>query len=162
MRLTFAVVALLVAGSALAADPVYLDALVESPLSTLQQQFPTLRKEGCYRIGADRYLWIEIDKKDQKPWRIVLSSVAPCRRPEDLPAALDVRHRSEVVLGSKTLDVLAKLKRPDASAPPDGPLRKFGDTEYFFICRVSEGCARHTSVYMRDGLVTAIAEWYSE
>jgi hypothetical protein len=54
------------------------------------------------------------------------------------------------------------MGRPDASAPPEVQLKKLGDTEYFFICRVSAGCARHTSVFLRDGLVTAIAEWYSE
>lgn len=162
MRLTLAVVALLVAGSAAAADPLYLDEMVEAPLSTLQRQFPTLRKEGCYRIAAERYLLIEIDRKDQKPWRVVLSSVAPCRRPEDVPVALDVRHRKEIAIGARTLEVLEKMKRPDASAPPDGQSRRFGDTEYFYICRVSEGCARHTSVFMRDGVVSAIAEWYSE
>jgi hypothetical protein len=41
-------------------------------------------------------------------------------------------------------------------------MRKLGETEYFYICRVSEGCARHTSVLIRDGVVTAISEWYSE
>lgn len=162
MRVAFTVVvALLIAGS-LAADPIYLDAMMEMQLAELQKDFPSLRKEGCYRIGADRFLLIEIEKKDQKPARIVLSSVAPCRRPEDTLVAMDVRHRKEIDLGAKTLEVLEKMKRPDASAPPDGALRKLGDTEYFYICRVSEGCARHTSVFMRDGVVSAIAEWYSE
>ena len=161
MRVAFTVVALLVAG-ALSAEPIYLDAMMEMQLAELQQQFPSLRREGCYRIGADRYLLIEIEKKDQKPSRIVLSSVAPCRRPEDTLVALDIRHRKEIDLGAKSLEVLEKMKRPDASAPPDGALRKFGDTEYFYICRVSEGCARHTSIYMREGVVSAISEWYSE
>lgn len=165
MRIAFTVVvflvALLIAGT-LTAEPIYLDAMMEMQLAELQKDFPNLRKEGCYRIGADRFLLIEIEKKDQKPSRIILSSVAPCRRPEDTAVALDVRHRKEIDLGSKSLEVLEKMKRPDASAPPDGALRKLGDTEYFYICRVSEGCARHTSVFMRDGVVSAISEWYSE
>jgi len=161
MRIAFIVVAVLIAGS-LAAEPIYLDALMEMQLAQLQQHFPSLKKEGCYRIGADRFLLIEIEKKDQKPGRVLLSSVAPCRRPEDTPVAVDIRHRKEIDLGSRSLEVLEKMKRPDASAPPDGALRKFGDTEYFYICRVSEGCARHTSVFMREGVVSAISEWYSE
>lgn len=161
MKLTLAVLALLVAGSS-AADPLFIDALVETPLASLQQQFPGLRKEGCYRVAADRYLLIEIDRKDQKPWRVVLASTAPCRRPQDVAVALDVRHRSGVDLGARTMEVVQKLKRPDALAPPESQSRRLGDTEYFYICRVSEGCARHTSVFMREGTVSAIAEWYSE
>jgi hypothetical protein len=53
-------------------------------------------------------------------------------------------------------------KRPDASAPLDGASRKVGETEYFFICRVSEGCGRHTSEFALGGIVTAITESYSE
>ena len=161
MRNAIAAVALLFAASSLAADPVYLDLLMERSLSTLQQQFPNLRKEGCYRIGAEQYLLIDIDRKAQKPWRVVVTSLQPCRRPEDADT-MDVRERREISLGQRTTEVLEKLGRPDAAAPPEPSLRRLGETEYFFICRVSEGCARHTSVFSRDGIVTAIAEWYSQ
>jgi hypothetical protein len=162
MRTAIALAALLLAGSALAADPVYLDQLMERPLVSLQQQFPGLKKEGCYRIGADRFLLIEIEKKDQKPWRVVLTSSAPCRRPEDTLATIDVRQRKGVELGDRTTTLFTKMGRPEASAAPETSLKKLGDTEYFYICRVSEQCARHTSVFMRDGMVTAVAEWYSQ
>jgi hypothetical protein len=161
MRLSFAVLALVFAAGA-AADPVYLDQLMETPLATLQQQFPGLKKEGCYRVAAERYLLIDIDRKDGKPWRVALTSAPPCRRPEDLAEALDVRHRKGVELGQRTIEVLQLMGRPDASAPPEPSLKRLGDTEYFYICQVSEGCARHTSVFVREGLVSAIAEWYSE
>lgn len=162
MRSAIAFAALLFAAGAMAADPVYIDQLMEQPLSSLQQQFPGLRKEGCYRIAADRYLLIEIEKKDQKPWRVVLTSTPPCRRPDDLSAALDVRQRKGVELGERTSAILTKMGRPDAAAAPEAALKKLGDTEYFFICRVSESCARHTSVLVKEGVVTAIAEWYSQ
>ena len=153
---------LMMSVEARAADPVYLDQLIETPLATLQAQFPNLRKEGCYRIGEGRYLLINVEsKKEHKPWRIAVSSAEPCRRPEDAPS-LDVEERAGVLLGDSTIAVVQKLGRPDASAPPEPALEKLGDLEYFFICRLSEGCARHTSVFLRDGIVTAIAEWYSE
>ena len=158
----FAFAALLLAGSAVAADPVYIDELMEQRLATLQQQFPSLKKDGCYRIGADRYLLIEIEKKDQKPWRVILTSTPPCRRPEDTAVAIDVRQRKGVELGERTSAILSKMGRPDAAAAPEAALKKLGDTEYFFICRVSQNCARHTSVLVKEGVVTAIAEWYSE
>ena len=162
MKVPFAVLALLFAFGA-AADPVYLDQLMETPLATLRQQFPGLKKEGCYRVAAERYVLIDIDKKDGgRPWRVALTNTPPCKRPEDLAVAMDVRQRKGVELGSKTTDVLSIMGRPDASAAPEPALKRLGDTEYFFICRVSEGCARHTSVFMREGLVSAIAEWYSE
>jgi hypothetical protein len=163
MRLRLAVLSfLLIAIRAHAADPVYIDQLIETPLATLQTQFPGLKKEGCYRIGEGRFLLISVDnKKDHKPWRITLSNVEPCRRPDDLPP-VDVQERAGVQLGDSTIAVVRHMGRPDASAPPEAPLKKLGDTEFFFICRVSEGCARHTSIFLRDGLVTAIAEWYSE
>lgn len=163
MRVRLAVLSfLLVAIQVHAADPVYLDQLIETPLATLQTQFPNLKKEGCYRIGEGRYLLISVDpKKERKPWRIAVTSVEPCRRPEDAPS-LDVQERAGIQLGESTLAVVQRMGRPDASAPPEQPLRKLGDTEFFFICRLSEGCARHTSVFLRDGIVTAIAEWYSE
>jgi hypothetical protein len=41
-------------------------------------------------------------------------------------------------------------------------MRRFGEMEFFYICRVSEGCARHTSVFLKGGVVSAIVEWYSE
>ncbi|HEX6085507.1 MAG TPA: hypothetical protein VF266_13340 [Thermoanaerobaculia bacterium] len=162
MRTAIAFAALLFAGSAIAADPVYLDQLMEQPLAELQQQFPGLKKEGCYRVGADRYLLLEIEKKSQKPWRVVLTSTPPCRRPDDTPVAVDVRQRKGVELGDRTSGIIAKMGRPDAAAAPEAALKKLGDTEYFFICRVSESCARHTSVLVKEGTVTAISEWYSE
>lgn len=165
MRLRLPVLSLsllLLALRAQAADPVYIDQLIETPLATLQAQFPGLKKEGCYRIGEGRFLLISVDnKKAHKPWRIALSSVEPCRRPEDVPP-MDVQERAGVQLGDSTVAVVRHLGRPDASAPPEAQLKKLGDMEFFFICRVSEGCARHTSIFLRDGVVTAIAEWYSE
>jgi hypothetical protein len=161
MKTLIAVASLLLAGSALAADPVYLDQLMEQPLTSLQQQFPGLKKEGCYAIGEGRFLLIDIEKKDHKPWRVVLTGSAPCRRPED-GALMDVRERRGVELGQRTAEVVVKMGRPDASAAPEAELKKLGDTEYFYICRISDGCARHTSVFVRDGVVTAVAEWYSQ
>jgi hypothetical protein len=162
MKLVLAFVSLLlVAASSRAADPVYLDQLIESPLTTLQTQFPGLRKEGCYRVAPGRYLLLTMDKKDGRPWRVALSAEEPCRKPEDGPL-LDVRHRKNVELGDSTILVVEKMGRPDASAAPETALRRLGDTEYFYVCRVTDGCARHTSVFIRGGLVSAIAEWYSE
>ena len=160
MRIGFAC-ALLVAASVHAADPVFLDELAETPLPALQQQFPSLKTEGCYALAAGRHLAISIDRKDQKPWRVTLAADPPCRRPQTGPA-IDVRTRSGVELGDKTPSALGRLGRPDASAPPEASQKRLGDTEYFFICRVSEACARHTSVFVRNGVVSAISEWYSE
>jgi hypothetical protein len=162
MRTVLAFVSLLlVAVSSHAADPLYLDQLIETPLSTLQTQFEGLRKEGCYRVAPDRYLLLTLDKKDGKPWRVALSTAEPCRKPVDGPL-LDVRHRKGVELGDSTLAVVEKMGRPDAAAAPETALKRLGDMEYFYVCRVSDSCARHTSVFIKDGLVTAVAEWYSQ
>jgi hypothetical protein len=163
MKVVLAVLSLLlVTVSSRAADPVYLDELIETPLATLQAQFPTLKKEGCYAIGEGRYLLINVEaKKEHKPWRVLITSIVPCRKPEEIPP-LDVQLRKGVQLGDPTLSVVQHMGRPDASAPPEQPLRKLGDTEFFFICRLQEGCARQTSIFLREGVVTAIAEWYSE
>ncbi len=163
MRVALAALSLLLAGSSLrAADPVYLDQLIEMPLTTLQSQFPGLKKDGCYRLAEDRFLLISVEaKKEHKPWRVAVTSIEPCRRPEDGPS-LDVRVRSGVELGDSTLRIVERLGRPDASAAPETDLKRLGDTEYFYICRIEEGCARHTSFYIREGVVTGIAEWYSE
>jgi hypothetical protein len=162
MRLGIAFVSLLlVAVSSRAADPLYLDEIIEMPLATLQTQFPGLKKEGCYRVATGRYVLITMDKKDGKPWRVALSADEPCRKPMDGPL-LDVRQRKGVELGDTTIAVVEKMGRPDASAVPETALRKLGETEYFYVCRVSEGCARHTSVFIRAGLVSAVAEWYSQ
>ena len=161
MRLAIAVTLLLAAVSTRAADPVYLDQLVEAPLATLQQQFPTLKNEGCYDLGQQRFLQISIDKKDRKPWRVTMAAEAPCKRPE-AAAAMDLRSRSGILLGDNTVKIVEHLGRPDASAPPNGDQKRLGDIEYFYICRVSDGCARHTSVFVKQGTVSAISEWYSE
>jgi hypothetical protein len=164
MRLAFAfafVSLLLTAVSSEAADPVYLDQLIETPLATLQTQFPGLRKDGCYRVAEGRFLLLTMDKKDGKPWRVALATGEPCRKSEDGPL-LDVRHRGGVALGETTLIVLEKMGRPDASATPDAAFRRLGDIEYLYMCRVTEGCARHTSVFIHNGLVSAISEWYSQ
>ena len=161
MKNLIVVASLLLAGGAFAADPVYIDQLMELPLSSLQRSFPGLKKEGCYRIGAERFLLIGIEKKDQKPWRVIVTGTAPCKRPEDA-AEMDVRDRRGIEIGQGSPAIIARLGRPDAAAPPDPPLRKLGDLEYFYICRVSEGCARHTSVFVRNGVVTAFGEWYSQ
>lgn len=152
---------MLLAGSAMAADVVYLDQLVETPVAQLQTRFDGLKKEECYRIGENRWVMISIDKKDQKPWRIVLASVEPCKRPHDGPD-LDIRERRGVQIGDAVGIVVQKMGAPDTASHADASMRKFGDMEYFYICRVEEGCARHTSVFLTGGVVTAIAEWYSE
>lgn len=159
-RLVAVAIAFLAAASA-AAEPIYLDELVESPLATLQGLFPGLRNEGCYVIGENLYALINIEKKQQKPWRVAITSVEPCRRPVSAPA-LEVRERQGVMLGQSAVDVIGHLGRPDASAAPEESLSRLGDIEYFYICRVEEGCARHKSIFMRDGIVTAISEWYSQ
>lgn len=162
MRVARVMVALLLTATAsYAADPVYIDELVETPLASLQQHFPKLRHEGCYQLFADRYLLVTMDKKDAKPWRVVMSNVAPCRRPEPGPQ-MDVRLRAGVELGNSSVEVVSRLGRPDASSAPEPALRRLGEVEYFYVCRVSEGCARHTSVFIKDGAVTALSEWYSE
>lgn len=160
MRLAFAIASLVVAIGAHAADPIYLDAMVETPLADLKQHFPKLEREGCYQIG-ERYLQISIDKKDRKPWRVTVAAEPPCRRPDPGPA-LDIRSRAGVSLGDTTIGIIERLGRPDTASPPNADQRRLGAIEYFYICRVSEGCARHTSVFVRDGKVTAISEWYSE
>ena len=162
MRSTLAVVMLLFAAvSGQAADPVYIDELVETPLARLQATFSGLRKEGCYQIAEDRFLLVTIDKKDLKPWRVVLTSMPPCRRPEPA-AAMDVRERAGISLGESQVKIVERMGRPDTAAPPEAAQRRLGDIEYFYICKITEGCARHTSVYVKDGVVSAIAEWYSE
>ncbi len=162
MRTVIAFVSLLlVAVGSHAADPLYLDQLIEMPLATLQTQFEGLRKEGCYRVAEGRYLLLTMDKKDGKPWRVALSADAPCRKATEGPA-LDVRHRKGVELGDSTIHVVEKMGRPDAAAAPETALKRLGDMEYFYVCRLSDSCARHTSVFIKDGLVSAVAEWYSQ
>ncbi len=162
MRVAIAVVSLLlVAGSSGAADPVYLDEMVETPLASLQTMFTGLKREGCYRIAEDRYVLITIDKKDEKPWRVLLSSMPPCRRAETGPA-IDVRARSGVELGQSQITVVQRMGRPEVAGEPEASMKRFGEMEFFYICKVSESCARHTSVYLKQDAVTAIAEWYSE
>jgi hypothetical protein len=160
MRVVTAVLLLFVAGG-VAAEQIYLDQLIESPLATLQERFPGLRKEGCYQLPDGRFLQLTMDRKDGKPWRVTLAATSPCRRAEDGPT-LEVLHRQGVVLGDSSAAVLEKLGRPDASAAPEPAQRRLGETEYFYICRLSEGCARHTSVFIKEGRVTAVSEWYSE
>lgn len=162
MRVSTAVLAFLLFATSLgAADPTYLDTMVETPLATLQTQFPNLKKEGCYKLAENRYLLISIDKKDQKPWRVALTMKEPCRRPVDIPF-IDVQARIGINLGDSPADLVRIFGSPDAASRADASMKKLGDMEYFFLCRVEEGCARHTSVFITDGQVTAISEWYSE
>jgi hypothetical protein len=161
MKIAGAVLTLAVAFASHAAEPVYLDQLMETPLATLQAQFPGLKKEGCYSIGGGQYVLISMDKKDGRPWRVTVTTEQPCKRPEDA-GALEVRQHHGVQLGDTTVSVLGKMGRPDASAPPEAALKKLGELEYFYVCRVSDQCARHNSVFIKGGVVTALAEWYSE
>ena len=163
MRLASAVASLLLAAAASGqpAAPVYLDELVEMPLATLQQRFPTLKSEGCYALADAHFLHITIHKKEQKPWRVTLAADTPCKRPEQGPV-VDIRSRSGILLGDTVVRIVERLGRPDASAAPNPDQRRLGDIEYFYICRVSDGCARHTSIFVKDGAVTAISEWYSD
>ena len=162
MRVALSVLALLfVAAASSAADPVYIDELMEMPVARLQTTFSGLKKEGCYRIAENRYVLVQIDKKDLKPWRVILSTEPPCRRAETGPV-IDLRLRTGIDLGQTQVDVVKTMKRPETAQPTDTALRRFGDMEWVYICRVSEGCARHTSVFFKDGVVSAISEWYSE
>jgi hypothetical protein len=162
MRVAVTLLAVLLAATgARAADPVYLDQLIETPAATLEAQFGRMKHDGCFQIAPERFLFITMDKKDRKPWRVIYSSIEPCKRPVAGPQ-LEIRERNGVSLGDTTVSVLERLGRPDAAAAPDQSMKKLGETEYFYICRVEEGCARHTSVLIHDGVVTAISEWYSE
>lgn len=158
--------AVLVAALSVAAaepqGPLYIDDVVEAPLEQLQSVFPGLQKEGCYRINDSAHLLLTIDEKAEKPWRVVLASAPPCGEVEDIAGFLDIRHRSGVRLGDSAERVVERLGRPEMSDAPQPPHRGLGDIEYFYLCRVSEMCARHTSIFLRRGKVIAIAEWYSQ
>jgi hypothetical protein len=143
------------------AEPIYLDQLIESPLATLQQQFPGLKSEGCYQLAERKYMHVTIERKEQKPWRVTLTSEVPCRKPEGI-GDLDIQTRSGLKLGDTSIAIIERMGRPDAAAAPETAQKRLGETEYFYICRVSEGCARHTSVFVKSGVVTAISEWYSD
>ncbi|HYI09320.1 MAG TPA: hypothetical protein VEK57_09625 [Thermoanaerobaculia bacterium] len=160
MKVALAFVLLLFAAGSVAAQPVYIDQLMEMPQDQLLQTFPGLKREGCYRIAENRFVLIAMDKKDRKPWRVAIAAGDVCRRSED--AVIDVRHRKGIDLGDTTIAIMEKMGRPDASAAPEDKQKKLGEIEYFYICRLEESCARHTSVFIRDGIVTAISEWYSE
>jgi hypothetical protein len=162
MKIALVVSLLFVSVTARAADPVYLDQLMETPLATLQTQFPNLKRDGCYRVGDGRFMLISINKRDGKPARIAYTSEQPCKRPIDTAEAIEVRIRQDVSLGDSPTIVRQKMGTPDASTTPEPALKSLGDIEYFFVCRVSEMCARHTSVFLKKGVVTALAEWYSE
>lgn len=162
MRLALAGTVMVLLSAVANADPIYLDQLIETPLDALQTHFPGLRSNGCYEIDDGRFLLIDIDAKERKPWRVVISAAPPCRRPQKTTSPLDVQERQGINLGQTTPEIVKQLGRPDASASPETSLSRLGEVEYFYICRVDEGCARHKSVFVRNGVVTAIAEWYSE
>jgi hypothetical protein len=163
MRVAPAVLALIVSvGGSLAADPVYIDQLMETPAATLQTHFAGLKKEGCYRLPDGRYVLLNIDRKSSKPSRVAISAAEPCRRAADVRTPMDLRHRTGVEIGDATPAVIEKMGRPDATTDAEAKSRDLGDFEYFYLCRIDEGCARHTSVFLRNGLVSAIAEWYSD
>src|SRR5690349_24814550 len=106
MRVAVAFLALvLTTAVAQAADPIYLDQLIETPADTLEAQLGKMKREGCFQIGADRFLFITMDKKDRKPWRVVLSSIEPCKKPVQV-AEMDVRERNGVNIGDTTPNVL--------------------------------------------------------
>lgn len=160
MRLALTFVTLLLVALGSRADTVYLDELVEMPQSALQNRFPGLKKQGCYRIAEDRYLSITMQRRGDLPLRVTVA-MEPCRRPVDI-AGIEVQHRSGANVGGTTVDVVTKLGQPHAAAAPDSTQERLGDTEYLYICQISQGCNRHTSVFIRDGIVTAISEWHSE
>lgn len=163
MRLAPAVLALTLAVSgSIAADPIYIDQLMETPLDALQTHFAGLKRDGCYTLPDGRFVLVNVNRGEQKAWRIAITADAPCRRPAAVRTPMDLQQRKGVAIGDSAADVVAKLGRPDAATDTDSKLRKFGDSEYFYVCRVDQECARHTSIFMRDGLVSAIAEWYSE
>ena len=161
MRIAIGTLLLAIAFTANAADPIYLDEMMETPLAKLQSTFPDLTREGCYRIAENRYVLITINKKDQKPSRVVLAAAPPCRRADTGPV-VEIRERAGVELGQSQVAVVQRMGSPEMSAQSDKDNKRFGDWEFFYICRVSQECARHTSVFIRNGVVSAIAEWYSE
>lgn len=156
LALTFAI------SGSIAADPVYIDQLMETPVEALQTHFAGLRKDGCYKLPDGYFVLVNIDRKAGKPSRVALAATEPCRRPQDVRTPMDLRHRKGVAIGDGTGAILEKMGPPDAMSDAEPKLRQLGETEYFYICRVDQDCARHTSIFTRDGLVTAIAEWYSD
>ena len=163
MRVGATVLALSIAvGGSTAADPIYIDQLMDTPLAALQTHFSGLRRDGCYTLADGSFVLVNIDRKEGKPWRVALTADPPCRRPTPVRTPMDLQQRKGVAIGDRLTDVVAKLGGPDAITDTDSKLRQFGDSEYLYICRSDQACVRHTSIFMRDGLVSAIAEWYSE
>jgi hypothetical protein len=163
MRFGPVVLALLMTASArLHADAVFIDELMQTPLDVLQTHFEGLKRDGCYRLPDGRYVLLNVDRKTKKPQRVVISASEPCKRPADARTPIELRHRGGIAIGDTTLVVLEKMGRPDASAAPGSDFRQLGDLEYFYVCRAEAECLKHTSVFVREGVVTAISEWYSE
>lgn len=163
MRIGPVVLALLMVASARAqADAVYIDELMQTPLEVLQTHFEGLKRDGCYRLPDGRYVLLNVNRRSKKPQRVVISASEPCKRPAEARTPIDLRHRGGVEIGDTTLVVLEKMGRPDASAAPGSDFRQLGDLEYFYVCRGEADCVKHTSVFVREGNVSAISEWYSE
>ena len=163
MRIGPVVLALLMLVSARAyADAVYIDELMQTPLDVLQTHFEGLKKDGCYRLADGRYVLLNVDRRSKKPQRVVISASEPCKRPAAARTPMDLRHRGGIEIGDSTLVVLEKMGRPDASAAPEAAFRGLGDLEYFYVCRAEAECVKNTSVFVRQGSVSAISEWYSD
>lgn len=162
MRIAPAVLALTIAvGGSTAADPIYIDQLMDTPLSALQTHFPGLKRDGCYSLADGRFVLVNVHRREEKPWRVAITAEAPCRRPAAVRTPMDLQQREGVAIGDTTAEVIGRLGSPEAATQTDSNLRNLGDSEYLYICRTSQ-CVRHTSIFMRDGAVSAIAEWYSE
>ena len=75
-------------------------------------------------------------------------------------------HAEELVAQAKELGYTALAITDECSLAgvvrAHTALKKLGDLEYFYVCRVSDQCARHNSVFIKNGVVTALAEWYSD
>lgn len=152
--------------------PRVLDDLLDSPVASVEQRYGPGSYLRCYQLGDSRFVNLDVDEGDPGHfWSVELADVSDCETTMAPNPGMPSTFNVGVDLGDPVEKALTVLGHPDevlTEAPEgssDAAIARFkrrGGTEYIFRCKTPATCGTVTSIFARNGKVSAISIWYAD
>lgn len=171
-KLKFLLACCILLAACASAPPRTLDDLLDAPVASVEHWYGPGTYLRCYQLGDSRFINLDVDEGDPRQfWSVELADVPECATTMAPNADMPSTFKVGVDLGDTVEKALSILGRPDEvlKEAPEGSsdaaiarFKRLGGIEYIFRCKAPATCGTVTSIFARDGKVSAVSVWYSD
>ena len=154
------------------APPRAMDDLLDTPVASVERRFGPGSYARCYQISDGRFVNLGVDDEDPtRFWSVELADVSDCTTTMPPLIEMPSKFNIGVDLGDPIEKALSVLGQPDSvlKQPPEGSsdeivlrFQRRGGIEYMYRCKAPPDCGSVTSIFARNGKVSAISISYSD